>query len=79
MSCRTWFLGLAASVATLLHAVEPWAVWTDFTGADATNGLAPQVSSIQNGIDASAWRLKLGSVSAVTGGGYAHHRHRLRC
>ncbi|MGN0856199.1 MAG: GDSL-type esterase/lipase family protein [Candidatus Spyradenecus sp.] len=69
MSCKTWFLGLAASVATLLHAVEPWAVWTDFTGADADTGLAPQVSSTQNGIDASTWRLKLGSGSSVTGGG----------
>ncbi|MGN0885824.1 MAG: GDSL-type esterase/lipase family protein [Candidatus Spyradenecus sp.] len=69
MSYKTWFLGFAASVATLLHAVEPWAVWTNFTGADATDGLAPQASSTQNGIDGGTWRLKLGSGSSVTGGG----------
>ncbi len=68
MSCRTWFLGLAAGAASLLHAVDPWAVWTDFTGADAEEGLAPQVSSTQNGINASTWRIKPGSGSTVTGG-----------
>lgn len=65
MSCKTWFLGLAASVATLLHAVEPWALWTNFTGAGAEDGLAPQVSSVQNNIDGGAWRFRLAGEASV--------------
>lgn len=69
MKMKAPLLGALLAGASLVRAAEPWAVWTNFTGATADPGLAPQVSSTQNGIDASAWRLKLGSASAVTEGG----------
>lgn len=59
-------LSLVACAAT---AAEPWAMWTNFTGADAKTGLAPQVSSIQNNIDGGAWRFKLAGEARVDGGG----------
>lgn len=55
-------LSLVACAAT---AAEPWAMWTNFTGADAETGLAPQVSSTQNGIDGGAWRFKLDGKASV--------------
>lgn len=59
-------LSLVACAAT---AAEPWAMWTNFTGADAETGLAPQVSSTQNDIDGSAWRFKLAGEASVDDGG----------
>ena len=59
-------LSLVACAAT---AAEPWAMWTNFTGADAETGLAPQVSSTQNNIDGGAWRFKLAGEASVDGGG----------
>lgn len=50
-------------------AAAPWAMWTDFTGADAAEGLAPQASSTQNNIDGGAWRFKLAGEASVNGGG----------
>lgn len=55
--------------AWMATAAEPWAMWTNFTGADAETGLAPQVSSTQNGIDGSAWRFKLAGEASVDDGG----------
>lgn len=55
--------------AWMATAAEPWAMWTNFTGADAETGLAPQVSSTQNGIDGSAWRFKLAVGASVDDGG----------
>lgn len=59
-------LSLVACAAT---AAEPWAMWTNFTGADAETGLAPQVSSTQNNIDGGAWRFKLAGEASVDDGG----------
>lgn len=59
-------LSLVACAAT---AAEPWAMWTNFTGADAETGLAPQASSTQNNIDGGAWRFKLAGEASVDGGG----------
>ena len=47
------------------YAAEPWALWTDFTGADAEGGLAPQAASVQNNIDGSAWRFRLAGDASV--------------
>ena len=47
----------------------PLAMWTDFTGANAAEGLAPQASSTQNNIDGGAWRFKLAGEASVDGGG----------
>ena len=55
--------------AWMATAAEPWAMWTNFTGADAETGLAPQVSSTQNNIDGSAWRFKLAGEASVGDGG----------
>lgn len=55
--------------AWMATAAEPWAMWTNFTGADAETGLAPQVSSTQNDIDGSAWRFKLAGEASVDDGG----------
>lgn len=46
----------------------PLAMWTDFTGADVAEGLAPQLSSTQNNIDGSAWRFRLAGDATVVGG-----------
>ena len=51
--------GIAASAA------EPWALWTNFTGAGAEGGLAPQAASVQNGIDGGAWRFRLAGEASV--------------
>ena len=59
-------LSLVACAAT---AAEPWAMWTNFTGADAETGLAPQASSTQNNIDGGAWRFKLAGEASVDDGG----------
>ncbi len=59
--------GVAA--AFVAHAAEPWALWTDFSGADAAEGLAPQASSTQNGIDGGAWRFRLAGDASVSLGG----------
>lgn len=50
-------------------AAAPWAMWTDFAGADAAEGLAPQASSTQNNIDGGAWRFKLAGEASVDDGG----------
>ena len=55
--------------AWMATAAEPWAMWTNFTGADDETGLAPQVSSTQNGIDGGAWRFKLAGEASVDDGG----------
>ena len=55
--------------AWMATAAEPWAMWTNFTGADAETGLAPQVSSTQNNIDGSTWRFKLAGEASVDDGG----------
>lgn len=64
---------LVAMCATVLWvgvcAAAPWAMWTDFTGADAAEGLAPQASSTQNNIDGGAWRFKLAGDASVDDGG----------
>ena len=64
---------LVAMCATVLWvgvcAAAPWAMWTDFTGANAAEGLAPQASSTQNNIDGGAWRFKLAGEASVDGGG----------
>ncbi len=59
---------LAMVWAGIAAALEPWAMWTNFTGADAESGLAPQVSSTQHGIDGSNWRFKLAGNASVTNG-----------
>lgn len=51
--------------AWMATAAEPWAMWTNFTGADAETGLAPQASSTQNDIDGGAWRFKLAGKASV--------------
>lgn len=55
--------------AWMATAAEPWAMWTNFTGADAETGLAPQASSTQNNIDGGAWRFKLAGEASVDDGG----------
>lgn len=61
--CAGWILGCA----TALSAAEPVAIWQDFREITASSSLAPQVSSTQNGIDGSAWRLNLGGGSVTNG------------
>ncbi len=43
----------------------PWAIWTDFTGAEHTEGLAPNLASTVDRIDAAQWRLKLNDGKVV--------------
>lgn len=62
-----------AALITLLSAftlhAAPWALWDDFTGADAVNGLAPQTSSTLNNVNGGNWRLKLAGEASVNADG----------
>lgn len=71
MKKRTQFLGAlcAAFGAFSVQAAEPWALWDCFTGADAENGLAPNLSSLQGGVDGGTWRLKLAGNASVNADG----------
>lgn len=53
--------------ATALSAAEPVAIWQDFRELTDSSSLAPQISSTQNGVNGSGWRLTLGGGSVTDG------------
>jgi len=61
--CSGWMLGCA----TALSAAEPVAIWQDFRELTSSSSLAPQISSTQNGVNGSGWRLTLGGGSVTDG------------